>query len=251
VAEQDFADRCVVITGGASGMGAACAAEFAGRGANVIVVDRNATLAGQMAAQLQLSAPVCGDVGDSAFCDGVIATAVERFGRLDALVNAAGIIVRAPGITTDDDAWERIMRVNVSGTFYMCRAALRIMVPARSGAIVNFGSIWGDLGSSGVAAYCASKGAVHNLTRALAHDHATDGVRVNGVCPGEVRTPMLQSERSEPVTDELLARVAASVPMGRLAEPIEIARVVAFLASDAASYMTGSLVNVDAGYASR
>ena len=120
-----------------------------------------------------------------------------------------------------------------------------------SGAIVNFGSIWGDLGSAGVAAYCASKGAVHNLTRALALDHATDSIRVNAVCPGEVHTPMLQSERSEPVTQALLERIAATVPMGRLAEPIEIARVVAFLASDAASYMTGALVSVDAGYGAR
>jgi NAD(P)-dependent dehydrogenase (short-subunit alcohol dehydrogenase family) len=133
----------------------------------------------------------------------------------------------------------------------MCRAAIRVMRGARRGAIVNFGSIWGDLGSAGVAAYCASKGAVHNLTRALAMDHATDGIRVNAVCPGEVRTPMLQSERSEPVTEELLARIAATVPMGRLAEPAEIANVVVFLASDEAAYMTGALVSVDAGYGAR
>src|SRR5680860_1117402 len=99
-----------------------------------------------------------------------------------------------------------------------------------------------------MAAYCASKGAIHNLTRALAMDHAADGIRVNAVCPGEVNTPMLSSERDEPVTPEMLASIAATVPMGRLGEPEEIARVVAFLASDAASYMTGSLVNVDAGY---
>jgi meso-butanediol dehydrogenase / (S,S)-butanediol dehydrogenase / diacetyl reductase len=119
------------------------------------------------------------------------------------------------------------------------------------GAIVNFGSIWGDLGSAGVAAYCASKGAVHNLTRALAMDHAEDNIRINAVCPGEVNTPMLASERTEPVTAEILASIAASVPMGRLAEPREIANVVVFLASDAASYMTGSLVSVDAGYGAR
>ena len=166
-------------------------------------------------------------------------------------MNAAGVIVRASGEDTTDEQWARIMGVNVSGTFFMCRAAIAAMKAAGRGSIVNFGSIWGDLGSSGVAAYCASKGAVHNLTRALAMDHAGDGIRVNAVCPGEVNTPMLQSERAEPVTDELLAKIAATVPMGRLADPDEIARVVCFLASDAASYMTGAMVSVDAGYGAR
>ena len=192
-----------------------------------------------------------GDVADSSFCDQVVAGAAARYGRLDIVVNAAGVIVRARGEDTTDEQWAKIMGINVSGTFYMCRAALRAMKPARRGAIVNFGSIWGDLGSAGVAAYCASKGAVHNLTRALAMDHAADGIRVNAVCPGEVNTPMLQSERTEAVTDELLAKIAATVPMGRLADPDEIARVVCFLASDDASYMTGALVSVDAGYGAR
>lgn len=251
MSDHDFAGRCVIVTGGASGMGAACVGEFARRGAHVVVVDRNVELANAVADDLGLGTPLTGDVGDSSFCDSVVAEALARHQRLDVVVNAAGIIVRAAGVATQDADWDRIMRVNVSGTFFMCRAALRVMTATASGAIVNFGSIWGDLGSAGVAAYCASKGAVHNLTRALAHDHAADGIRINAVCPGEVRTPMLQSERTEAVTDELLARLAATVPMGRLAEPIEIARVVAFLASDAASYMTGAMVNVDAGYASR
>jgi meso-butanediol dehydrogenase / (S,S)-butanediol dehydrogenase / diacetyl reductase len=242
--------RVAIVTGGASGMGAATVREFASRGASVVIVDRNTELAATVATETGQQS-LAGDVGDSAFCDEVIRSTVERFGRLDAMVNAAGIIVRAAGEDTTDDQWHRIMAVNVSGTFFMCRAAVRVMKPQRSGAIVNFGSIWGDLGSAGVAAYCASKGAVHNLTRALALDHATDGIRVNAVCPGEVRTPMLQSERSEAVTQELLDRIAATVPMGRLAEPEEIARVVVFLASDAASYVTGALLNVDAGYAAR
>ena len=195
--------------------------------------------------------PIVGDIADSAFCNAAVATAVEHHGGLDVLVNAAGVIVRASGENTTDEQWARIMGVNVSGTFFMCRAALPAMKPQGRGAIVNFGSIWGDLGSAGVAAYCASKGAVHNLTRALAMDHATDGIRVNAVCPGEVNTPMLQSERAEAVTDQLLAQIAATVPMGRLADPDEIARVVCFLASDAASYMTGAMVSVDAGYGAR
>lgn len=247
---MDFADQVVLITGGASGMGAACVREFATGGANVVIVDRNAELAATVAAETGQSA-VPGDVSDPAFCDAVIGGAMRSHGRIDVLVNAAGIIVRASGEDTTNEQWARIMGINVGGTFFMCRAAVRVMKPARRGAIVNFGSIWGDLGSSGVAAYCASKGAVHNLTRALAMDHAADGIRVNAVCPGEVNTPMLSSERSDPVTPELLAHIASTVPMGRLAEPEEIARVVAFLASDAASYMTGALVNVDAGYGAR
>jgi meso-butanediol dehydrogenase / (S,S)-butanediol dehydrogenase / diacetyl reductase len=247
---DDLTGRVVIVTGGASGMGAATVHLLVGAGAHVLIVDRNVTLAESLAAELGQSAHI-GDVSDSSFCNGVVEAALRQHGRLDGLVNAAGIIVRAAGHATSDEDWHRIMGVNVSGTFFMCRAALQAMQQVRSGAIVNFGSIWGDLGSAGVAAYCASKGAVHNLTRGLALDHAGDGIRVNAVCPGEVRTPMLQSERSEPVTQELLDRLATTVPMGRLAEPEEIARVVVFLLSDSASYMTGTLVTVDAGFAAR
>ena len=247
---MDFTGRAAIVTGGASGMGAATSRRLAAGGAHVTIVDRNADLAEAVAAEIG-GTHAAGDVSDSSFCDAVVTDVLTRRGHLDVLVNAAGVIVRASGVDTTDEQWARIMGVNVSGTFYMCRAAVRAMKPAGRGAIVNFGSIWGDLGSAGVAAYCASKGAVHNLTRALAMDHAADGIRVNAVCPGEVNTPMLQSERSEAVTDALLAKIAATVPMGRLAEPDEIARVVCFLASDDASYMTGAMVSVDAGYGAR
>jgi NAD(P)-dependent dehydrogenase (short-subunit alcohol dehydrogenase family) len=247
---MEFNDRVAIVTGGASGMGAATVRRLAAGGARVMIVDRNGDLAQTVATEVGGTA-VVGDVADSSFCDGAIAAVVERHGGLDVLVNAAGVIVRASGEDTTDEQWARIMGVNVSGTFFMCRAAVRVMKTSGGGAIVNFGSIWGDLGSAGVAAYCASKGAVHNLTRALAMDHAADGIRVNAVCPGEVNTPMLQSERAEAVTDQLLMAIAATVPMGRLADPDEIARVVCFLASDDASYMTGALVSVDAGYGAR
>ena len=247
---MDFQGKVVVVTGGASGMGEATAREFARSGAHVVIVDRNQERAPQIASEIDAGAQV-GDVSDSAFCNAVVADTLARYGRLDVLVNAAGIIVRASGEETSDEQWQRIMAVNVSGTFFMCRAAIKAMKPQGSGAIVNFGSIWGELGAAGVAAYCASKGAVHNLTRALALDHARDGIRINAVCPGEVNTPMLQSERKEPVTPELLQRLAETVPMGRLADPREIAQVVLFLASSKASYMTGSLVLVDAGFAAR
>ena len=247
---MEFNDRVAIVTGGASGMGAATVRRLAAGGANVMIVDRNGDLAQTVATEVGGTA-IVGDVADSTFCDGAVAAAMERHGGLDVLVNAAGVIVRASGEDTTDEQWAKIMGVNVSGTFFMCRAAVRVMKASGRGAIVNFGSIWGDLGSAGVAAYCASKGAVHNLTRALAMDHAADGIRVNAVCPGEVNTPMLQSERAEAVTDQLLSAIAATVPMGRLADPDEIARVVCFLASDDASYMTGALVSVDAGYGAR
>ncbi len=248
---RDFEGRVVVVTGGASGMGAACVRQFSERGATVVIVDRNSDLADAVAREIRAEPALCGDVSDSAFCDSVIAEIKHRHGGVDVLVNAAGVIVRARGEDTTDDQWNHIMGVNVGGTFFMCRAAIASMKGRGGGAIVNFGSIWGDLGSAGVAAYCASKGAVHNLTRALAMDHAGDNIRVNAVCPGEVNTPMLAAERRGPVTQEILASIAASVPMGRLADPKEIANVVVFLASDAASYMTGSLVSVDAGYGAR
>jgi NAD(P)-dependent dehydrogenase (short-subunit alcohol dehydrogenase family) len=247
---MEFNDRVAIVTGGASGMGAATVRRLAAAGARVMVVDRNGQLAEAVATEVGGTA-IVGDVADSSFCDGALAATVGRHGGVDVLVNAAGVIVRASGEDTTDEQWAKIMGVNVSGTFFMCRAALRVMKSRRRGVIVNFGSIWGDLGSAGVAAYCASKGAVHNLTRALAMDHAADGIRVNAVCPGEVNTPMLQSERAEAVTDHLLKAIAATVPMGRLADPDEIARVVCFLASDDASYMTGALVSVDAGYGAR
>jgi len=248
---MDFAGKVVLVTGAASGMGAATAREFSAAGARVLVVDRNAELAVQVASDISADPPLIGDVSDSAFCKQAVATAVERYGRLDILVNAAGIIVRADGPGTTDEQWQRIMNVNVNGVFYMSRAAVAVMKEQGSGAIVNFGSIWGEVGAAGVMAYCASKGAVHQITRAMALDHVKDGIRINAVCPGEVNTPMLTSERSAPVTPEMMQALADSVPMGRLAAPFEIARVVLFLSSDAASYMTGAMVNVDAGFTAR
>ncbi len=231
-------------------MGAATVLLLAERGATVVIVDQNADAAASLVQTHQLANPEIGDVSDSEFCNNAVTRTIEVHGRLDVLVNAAGIIVRATAAATTDEDWHRVMRVNVDGTFFMCRAAVHAM-KSIGGAIVNFGSIWGDLGADGVAAYCASKGAIHNLTRALAIEHADDGIRVNAVCPGEVDTPMLRSSRSTPVSTEMLEQIAATVPLGRLALPREVAEVVGFLASSRASYMTGSLVSVDAGYGAR
>lgn len=248
---MSFEGKVVVVTGGASGMGAASVRAFATQGAQVVVIDRNAEGA-QAVAETVGGLALAGDVSQSSFCDDAAAAVVQRYGRLDVLVNAAGIIKRTDVIHTSDEAWRQIFGVNVDGIFFMCRAVLPHMVARRSGVIVNFGSIWGDIGAAGVAAYCATKGAVHNLTRAMALDHARDGIRILAVCPGEVDTPMLASERSAPPTRAFLDDLAdRTIPVGRLAQPEEIARVVVFLASDAASYMTGSLVAVDGGYTAR
>ncbi len=248
---MDFSGNVALITGAASGMGAATAREFAEAGAEVVLVDRNGEGAGQMAQEIGAQVPVVGDVSDPAFCQRAIDTALERHGRLDILVNAAGIIVRADATGTTDAQWQRIMNVNVNGVFYMSRAAISPMKRQGRGAIINFGSIWGDVGAAGVVAYCATKGAVHQITRAMALDHVKEGIRINAVCPGEVDTPMLRSERERPPTPADMQRLAETVPLGRLAQPVEIARVVLFLASDEASYMTGALVPVDAGYTAR
>ena len=232
--------RVAIVTGAASGMGAATARLLAEAGATVLGADieRNPSVA------------FVGDVADSSFCDTAVEKAVERHGRLDILVNAAGVILRADAPSTDDAGWYRQMRVNVDGSFFMCRAAIRQMRRHRSGAIVNFGSIWGAAGGKGHVAYATAKGAVHNLTRSLALDHAREGIRVNAVCPGEVDTPMLRrGGRAVPLTDAELAEMAERVvPNGRLAQPEEVGRVVVFLCSDAASYMTGALVPVDGGW---
>lgn len=256
-ARSDFNGKVVVITGGASGMGAASAREFAARGATLVLVDldqsgaegvaRECTAAGAPEVSVRI-----GDISDSGFCDQTINDAVSELGAIDVLVTAAGTIHRANALGTSDDDWRRVMSVNVDGMFFLCRAALRHMTAAGSGSIVNFGSIWGGVGSAGSTAYCVSKGAVHQLTKALALDHATDGIRVNAVAPGEVNTPMLSSQRDAPPTPEYLQALAdASIPMKRLAEPEEIARVVVFLASEHASYMTGQIIHVDAGYTAR
>lgn len=249
---HDFAGKVVAVTGAASGMGEATARLFAESGATLALIDRNREGLERVASDTGRATMHVGDVSNSAFCQNTIDAVVEAEGQIDVLVNAAGTIHRADALGTSDLDWDRVMSVNVNGMFFLCRAAAGHMVEQRSGVIINFGSIWGGVGSAGSTAYCVSKGAVHQLTRAMALDHAEQGIRVNAVAPGEVRTPMLSSERDHAPSEEELQRMAdATIPMKRLADPVEIARVVLFLASDDSSYMTGEIVHVDAGYTAR
>jgi len=233
-------------------MGAQVARLFAASGADVVIVDANAVLARQTASEIGATA-VIGGVSDSAFCDDAVAQAVAKTGRLNAVVNAAGIIARKSGVDTDDDDWARSMAVNAGGVFHLSRAAARHMRAHGGGAVVNFGSIWGELGGKGALAYAASKGAVHQVTRGFALELAREGVRFNCVCPGEVDTPMLRAAgRAAPLSDAQMQEIGERVvPLGRLAQPEEIARVAVFLCSDAASYMTGAMVYVDGGYSTQ
>ena len=248
---MDFTGHVAIITGGASGMGAATAKIFTAAGGHAFIVDRNEALAKEVANTLENCTALIGDVSDSSFCNDAVEMVLQQFGRLDVLVNAAGIILRADALKTTDEAWQNVLNINVNGVFFMSRAAIAPMKAQGKGVIINFGSIWGGVGATNVVAYCASKGAVHQITRAMALDHVQDGIRINAVCPGEVDTPMLRSGRTTPPTAEDMQALADSVPLKRLADPSEIAKVVCFMASDEASYMTGAMVPVDAGFTAR
>lgn len=189
------------------------------------------------------------DAGDADSARDWVDRTVRHFGRLDALVNNAGIIYRHTAETATDEEWDRLMAVNLTAVFRMSRAAVRAMKRQGGGAIVNIASDWGLVGGRNALAYCASKGAVVQMTRAMALDHAKDKIRVNCVCPGEVDTPMLASgiEKRGMTHEEGLKFLGDQVPLGRVARPEEIAKAVVYLASDESSYMTGAMMSVDGG----
>lgn len=242
--------RVALITGGTSGIGAACVKEFSDCGAKVVIVGRDRTKGETVLREAGAEGVVLvGDVAEPDFCDRAIEETVKAYGRVDILVNSAGIIPRGDALTITDQQWMDALGVNVSGTFYMCRAAIREMRKQRSGAIVNVSSDWGLVAGRGHVAYCASKGAVVNMTRALALDHIGEGIRINVICPGEVRTPMLQSglERRGYDASTGMEELGKSLPIGRVSEAAEQARCIRFLASDDASFIVGAALSVDGG----
>jgi len=245
-------EKVILVTGATSGMGAATAELLASQGAHVMLCGRDHERAAAVQKRIVdaggVSGVFTGDIANSAAADNAVAKTVERFGRLDALVNAAGIIHRGNAEQTSDEQWKNVMAVNVDGSFYMSRAAVRAM--KRGGSIVNFASTCGIVGSAGLAAYCASKGAIVQLTRAMALDHAADNIRVNAVCPGAVDTPMLASryERAPETKESIFERTIASIPQGRIAGADEVAHVAAFLCSDLSAHITGVNIPIDGGY---
>lgn len=252
-----LAGKVALITGATSGIGAACAVEFARCGASVVLVGRDAAKGAVVQAEVRAkgghAALICGNVEGAAFCETAVAETLRKFGKLDILVNSAGVNNRGNALELSDVAWHQAMAVNVSGTFWMCRAAIRAMQKSGGGAIVNVASDWGLVGGENHVAYCTSKGAVVNMTRALALDHARDGIRVNVICPGEVRTPMLQSglEHRGYSLEQGFTEMGNAIPIGRISDPEEQARCIRFLASSDASFVTGAVLSVDGGATAR
>ena len=246
-----LAGKAVLVTGATSGVGAQCARAFAREGAKLMLTGRNVERGEALAADLAGSDAcfVQSELGTSGAADVLVAACVDKLGSLDVLVNSAGVIHHRNAPETSDAQWEETIAVNLSAVFYLSRAAVREMVPAGGGVIVNIASTWGIVAGEGVAAYCASKGAVIALTRAMAVDHARENVRVNAVCPGAVDTPMLVNEAQQLGMDPDEGRRvwAAVAPNRRLASAADIADAAVFLASDRARHIHGVALSVDGG----
>ncbi len=244
--------KCALITGGASGIGRATALLFAREGAAVAVADLDEAgaqaVAQAIADESGRAIAVRCDVSQAADCQRAVQQTVDQLGGLDILFNNAGIIRRADVLETTEEDWDRVMAVNVKSVFLMSKYAVSVMAQAGGGAIVNTGSGWGLVGGANAVSYCASKGAVVNMTRAMALDHGAQNVRVNCVCPGDTDTRMLRSEaRQLGASEEEFLMEAAERPLKRIGRPEDIAQAVLYLASDAASFVTGAVLVVDGG----
>jgi meso-butanediol dehydrogenase/(S,S)-butanediol dehydrogenase/diacetyl reductase len=238
-----FEGKVVIVTGAASGIGEATARRFSSEGACVALVDRNemplASVAKDLPAQFTLTH--LADVSDSEAVDAMVTTVVKRFGRLDVLVNNAGVYEGGDPAEITNEQWRKVMATDLDGVFFGCRAALPHLEKT-GGSIVNTASVSGTGGDW--ATYNAAKGAVVNLTRSLALDLGKKGVRVNAVCPSLTRTGMTSDMMED---EELLVKFRERIPLGRVCEPHEVAAVIAFLASEDASFVTGANVAVDGG----
>lgn len=257
-AKDAFAGRTVLVTGATSGIGEGTAKAFAAHGANVMINGRDAQRGAAVHAAIVeaggTAALSLGDVADRRYCDALVAETAERFGRLDVLFNNAGVLFHGAIDDTPDDEWRRLIDINVSGSFYMARAAVRRMkAQGAGGAIVNMSSECGLIAYERLPAYSATKGAIAMLTKVMAIDHARDGIRVNAVCPGDIDTPMTDMgwQQFDLSPAEIREKLKSHIPLGIVGQPRDIAHAVMYLASEAAGFVTGTLLSVDGGTTAR
>ena len=244
-------NKVAVVTGAASGIGLATAEAFASEGASVVAVDidpSGASLADRISAEGGLAYFVEADLTNQDDCASVAETVQHVYGGVDVLVNNAGVIHRATILDTSEADWDRLMDVNVKTIYLLSREIIPLMVQRGGGSIINTASGWGLAAGPRAAAYCASKGAVVQLTKAMAIDHARDGVRVNCVCPGDIDTPMLEVEAKglDVPRGHLLAE-AAERPMGRVGFASEVAASILYLAGNESAFVTGTSLVIDGG----
>lgn len=237
-----------IVTGASSGIGAAVVPALADAGYSILVAGRDAARTNAVCEGLDGAVAWTGDLRRSAACEALVAKCNELFGRLDVLVNNAGIYRPNAAEATSDEDWQETLDINLSSPFYLSRAALPLLRKAR-GAIINIASDWGIVGGREAVAYCASKGGLVLMTKAMALDHAGEGIRINAICPGDVETPMLYASGETRGRDpeEALAACNAASPTGRVTRPDEVAGLVVYLASDAARQVTGAAISIDGG----
>jgi NAD(P)-dependent dehydrogenase (short-subunit alcohol dehydrogenase family) len=244
--------KTAVITGGGGGIGRATALLFAREGAAVSIVDLNQEAGREVAREISAAGGRAiferADVTRAADCQRVVERTVRELDGIHVLFNNAGIIRRASVVEISEEEWDAVMAVNVKSIFLMSREVIPVMVRKKGGSIINTASGWGLAGGPRAAAYCASKGAVVLLTKAMAIDHGKQNIRVNCICPGDTDTAMLRSEAGQlgEAENRFLAE-SANRPLGRVGTPEEIARAVLYLGSDAASFVTGTALVVDGG----
>ncbi len=239
-------NKIAIVTGASSGIGLAIAAKFLSEGAKVVLSDVNDGPSDLLQKYSEQAIFIKCDVSNSAEVDALVKSSVDKFGRLDIMVNNAGIATNGNANDTTDEVWHKTIEVNLSGVFYGLRAATTAMLQQKSvGSIINIASIAGVVGFAGSLAYCASKGGIVQLTRSAAVGLAKDKIRVNAIAPGVIDTNMTKPYLADPGFQQLMANMT---PMGHAGEPNDIAELALYLASDGSRYMTGQIVVVDGGW---